>query len=113
MMERGQWGLTILNHPAYIWDDKPVMESKPSRSGRRKPIEKRTKKEEKATIARRAVIERFEDALCHGHPVDGWRVVQSMTKAGYDPNKDVIGWWLFERLGRHLDRYIKKNQKIN
>lgn len=111
-MRKGQYGLTISNDPAYVWNDAPEVTPLAELAGRKKPFEKRSKKEQ-AVIARyRTAVYRFRDAFSEGHPVYGWRLIEAMRKVGFTPDKGGFEFWLFEHLGRHLARYAKKHPKV-
>lgn len=111
-MKKGQYGLTMSNDPAYVWDDKPVPEPALSKSGGRKPFDKRTKPEQTAITGWRKAAYRVLEAFSEGHPSYAWRLIEAARKVGFTPDLGHFEFWLFEHLGRHLARYAKKHPKV-
>jgi len=110
-MKKGQWGLVRCNDPDYVWDEDPIID----------PTFGMTESQEKcffgvdakdspgvaqANLFMDLAID-FRGALrsCANDPDTGWELVEAAKKRGFDPEKGLLSFWLFHRMGEWISKY--------
>ena len=105
LMKKGQWGLVHCNDPDVVWSARPDIDPSIGQEENADPIPG-----EITWIDSMASAEEEVENSC-AYIMNGWRLIESCRKAGYDPDKNGCRFfaWLFHRLGE----YVRENPPIH